>query len=146
MTDVFIASSNDDREIARTPFQWDDSDFAGFTTGSSTWLPVADNFTECNVKLQLNAERSHLKNVIELGKLRRNPTMKYGELEIAAVDEDVLIYKRQIAGDDKADVITVVLNLGTTDKVVDLSAHFNALPGEMTVPVVSIHSTTIKPG
>lgn len=145
MTDVHTASG-DKREVARTPFQWDDSNFAGFTSGSATWLPVADNFTECNVKLQQNTERSYLKNVIELGKLRRNPTMKYGKLELAAADEDVLIYKRQIEDNDKADVITVVLNLGTTDKIVDLSAHFNALPEQMTVPVVSIHSTTIKPG
>lgn len=142
---MYIASG-DKREVARTPFQWDDSNFAGFTSGSSTWLPVADNFTECNVKLQQHAERSYLKNVIELGKLRRNPTMKYGELKLAAVDEDVLIYKRHIESDNNADVITVVLNLGTTDKVVDLSAHFNSLPEKMTVPVVSIHSTTIKPG
>ncbi|XP_055312583.1 maltase A1-like [Sitodiplosis mosellana] len=145
MTDVLIPSG-DKREVARTPMQWDSSQNAGFSSASLTWLPVADNFTECNVELQRNLDRSFLKNVIELGKLRRTKTLKYGGLQLAAVDEDVLVYKRQIAGDATADVIAVVLNLGTIDKYFDLTYYLSALPEKMTVSVVSIHSTTINPG
>jgi alpha-glucosidase len=36
------------REGARTPMQWDASDFAGFST-VEPWLPVADDFRRRNV-------------------------------------------------------------------------------------------------
>lgn len=49
------------RDPERTPFQWDDSKNAGFTTGNSTWLPVARNYKEVNVKKQLEAPKSHYK-------------------------------------------------------------------------------------
>ena len=72
--------------------------------------------------------------------------MKYGALHLAAVDNDVLAYKRHIDGDDNADIIVVVLNLGTISKVVDLHHHFGKLPDKMRVAVASIHSTSFKPG
>lgn len=145
MTDV-VCPSDDMREPSRTPMQWDSSKNAGFSLGSTTWLPVAENFTQCNVELQKSVERSHLNVVHELAKLRENPTMKYGGIHIVAVDDDLLVYKRQIYGNaTDADVIVIALNLGTTDKVVDLNHHLSELPEKMDVSVVSIHSTTINP-
>lgn len=127
--------------------QWSNETHAGFSSGPSTWLPVAANYTECNVELQMMVESSHLKNFHELVKLReQNPTMKYGVLHLSVVDDDVLAYKRYINGDDNADIIVVVLNLRTSNKVVDLNHHFGKLPDKMKVAVASIHSTTFKPG
>lgn len=145
MTDV-PCPSGDMREPARTPMQWDSSKNAGFSLASNTWLPVAENFTQCNVELQKSVERSHLNVIHELAKLRENPTMKYGGIQIVAVDDDLLVYKRQIYGNGTADVIVIALNLGTSDKVVDLNHHLSELPEKMDVSVVSIHSTAISPG
>lgn len=39
------------RDPARTPMQWDDSENAGFTTGTP-WLPVADDYRVRNVKVE----------------------------------------------------------------------------------------------
>lgn len=127
--------------------QWSNETHAGFSSAPTTWLPVAVNFTECNVELQKMVESSHLQNFHELIKLReQNPTMKYGALHLVAIDDDVLAYKRHIDGDDTADVIVVVLNLRTFGKVVDLRHHFGKVPDKMTVAVASIHSTSFKPG
>ncbi|XP_031624579.1 probable maltase [Contarinia nasturtii] len=146
MTSNDKISSEDEREQSRTPMQWDNTKNAGFSDAETTWLPVAENFTECNVKLEKSQPQSFLKNFRRLITLRENPTIKYGTLQLAAIDEEVLAYKREIEGDPKADIIVMVLNLGTSNKTVDLKAHFSNLPKNMRVSIVSIHSKTIKPG
>lgn len=42
------------RDNSRTPMQWDDSENAGFTTGTP-WLKVADNYKDINVKKELES-------------------------------------------------------------------------------------------
>ena len=39
------------RDNSRTPFQWDNSCNAGFTTGAP-WLKVNLNYSECNLEMQ----------------------------------------------------------------------------------------------
>lgn len=77
--------------------------------------------------------------------LRSIPTMKYGGLDMKPVDEEVLVYKRQIADDPKAEIAVVVLNMGTNTKTVKLNEVFSGLPAEMKSVVASVHST-IAPG
>lgn len=45
------------RDNSRTPMQWDDSQNAGFTTGTP-WLKVADNANEINVQTALSNKTS----------------------------------------------------------------------------------------
>lgn len=45
------------RDHGRTPMQWDDSDNAGFTTGTP-WLPVNPNYKEINAKKEMADENS----------------------------------------------------------------------------------------
>lgn len=49
------------RDPERTPFHWDSTAFAGFTNGTSTWLPMASNYQTVNVAVQETATKSHLK-------------------------------------------------------------------------------------
>lgn len=49
------------RDPCRTPFHWDSSLNAGFSTAARTWLPVAADYREINVEVQQNADRSHFK-------------------------------------------------------------------------------------
>ncbi|CAH0749326.1 unnamed protein product [Diatraea saccharalis] len=49
------------RDPARTPYHWDDTTSAGFSTNETTWLPVAEDYPELNLKKQKEAERSHFK-------------------------------------------------------------------------------------
>lgn len=70
------------RDNARTPFQWDDSINAGFTTGNP-WLAVNKNYTAINVRQQQNDEKSVLSFYKDLVRLRKNEEYKeavvYGE-------------------------------------------------------------------
>lgn len=162
MTDVFISwkdtqdpqacrtnpDAYDDfsRDPARTPMQWDSSTNAGFSSASETWLPLAKNYSECNVKLQETQENSHLKVFRKLIALRQNPTLKYGGLQISAFDKDVLVYGRQIENRSDADIFAVVLNLGTSEKIVNLNAVLDGIPSQLKVIVASIHSKGTKVG
>lgn len=129
------------RDPVRSPFQWDGTKNAGFSSAEKTWLPVALNYTDCNVQQQLKDSRSNLKVFNDLMTLRKNPTMKYGGFEIKATDEELLVYKRQIADEPKADIVVVVLNLETNTRTIDLSDFFNGLPKQMKVVVSSVHSS-----
>lgn len=144
MTNVAV-ESNDQREPSRTPMQWDSTKNAGFSTANKTWLPVAENYTLNNVAEQESETRSHLKNIHQLKILRQNPTLKYGTLKLAAMDDHLLTYKREIEGDTNADIIIVILNLGEWEKTINLHNHFGGLPEKMTVNIVSIHSETLNP-
>ena len=135
------------RDQTRSPFQWDDSENAGFSTASSTWLPVAANYTLNNVKLQRCQDVSHLNIFKNLISLRQHPTMKYGAFDITALNSEVLIYKRQIKSQKSSDTFVVVLNLGTSKRIIKLKNLFkNALPSKMTVEIASVHSESLVKG
>ena len=70
------------RDNARTPFQWDASDNAGFTTGTP-WLPVNPNYREINLAAQRGDPDSVWNFYRALTALRENPEYReavvYGE-------------------------------------------------------------------
>lgn len=82
------------RDPERTPFQWDISTSAGFSTNKSTWLPVAENYDQVNVQVELGPDPSHLKCYMDLMKLRETPTMRYGSLDTRAAGKHVLVILR----------------------------------------------------
>lgn len=49
------------RDPARTPYHWDSTPNAGFSTNSTTWLPVGLDYQEINLQVQKNADRSTYK-------------------------------------------------------------------------------------
>ncbi len=66
------------RDNARTPVQWDDSEQAGFTSGTP-WIPVNPNYKEINAKAETKDPDSvfhYYKKLIALRK--ENPVMVYG--------------------------------------------------------------------
>ena len=71
------------RDNARTPFQWDDSEFAGFST-ITPWIQVNKNKKEINAKKELQDENSLLYYYQKLIKLRKEykiiKTGKYNDL------------------------------------------------------------------
>ena len=126
--------------------QWSDENNAGFSFANSTWLPVANNHTANNIQLQKSQIQSHLKVFRQLMALRQNPTIKYGGLKINAVNKDVLVYKREIEGQNDADIIVILLNLGTSYRPIELNYYFNQLPQQMKVVAASIHSEILVIG
>jgi oligo-1,6-glucosidase len=74
------------RDNARTPMQWDDSDNAGFTTGTP-WMPVNPNYTEINARAQLADDDSvyhHYRKLIELR--HTEPAIAHGDFHMILAD------------------------------------------------------------
>ena len=92
------------RDNSRTPFQWDDSENAGFSKGKP-WPKVNENYREINAKEQEDNEDSLLNWYRKLISLRKKS--EYAEIliegSIVPVYEDVenLIGYMRIFGDEK---------------------------------------------
>lgn len=134
------------RDPSRSPFQWNNKQNGGFSTATETWLPVAKNYTSNNVQMQSHSRRSHLKVFRKLISLRKNPTMKYGGIEMETIDCDLLVYKRSITGRKSCDVFFVVLNFGSTYKTISLKNIFTNVPKNLKVVVSSIESQIYSDG
>ncbi len=105
-----IASINaKGRDNARTPMQWDDTENAGFTTGTP-WLHVNPNYHELNVKANLEDPNSIFFCYQTLIQFRKeNPIVVWGDFELVTdVPEQVFMYLRHYEGQTWA----VVANFG----------------------------------
>ncbi|XP_037914201.1 maltase A1 [Hermetia illucens] len=153
MTDVFIpwnetvdpqaCNTNPDvfqsfsRDPARTPFQWDASTNAGFSTARKTWLPVSADYKTNNVLMQQHAPISHLHIFKKLLKLRDEPSFDQGTFESQLVNSDVIVYKRELTG---SDIYVVVLNFGTTSHQIDLKSIYSGIGSKLEVITTSLQS------
>ena len=81
--EAFNAVKKFSRDNARTPMQWDNTQNAGFTSGTP-WLMVNPQYTKINVESQINDEKSVLNYYKKLTALRKNEAYKetivYGEV------------------------------------------------------------------
>lgn len=71
---------------------------------------------------QLSAPQSHLQIFKKLIKLRKEPSMQDGELQIKAIPDDIIIYSRQKAG---SDMYVIVLNLSRNDQTININSHYD---------------------
>lgn len=80
-----------------TPFQWDNSKWAGFSEGNvKPWLPIHKNYRELNLDLQRKFNRSTFKFYKELIELRGDHSFVYGSYVSKVVNDNVLTYVRYI--------------------------------------------------
>src|SRR5690606_11442064 len=80
---------------SRTPFHWDSSPLAGFTTGKP-WLPLASGHATCNVEVLRQDAASILtlhRRLIRERKSRRS--LSIGSLRLIEVADHLLVYERQ---------------------------------------------------
>ena len=106
--DIFLkAVHRQSRDNARTPLQWDNSRFAGFSN-TKPWLDVNENYNKINVELQQGNSDSILNYYREIIRIRKNySTLIYGDfLDLEPSNEKLYIYKRW----DKQKTFIIVLN------------------------------------
>ncbi len=105
------------RDNARTPFQWDDSEHAGFTEGTP-WIMVNPNYKEINAKDQMEREDSVFSYYRELIRLRKtHDVIVYGSYELLLPeDEDLYVYTRSLGGEN----LLVICNFSGKEKVLNL--------------------------
>jgi alpha-glucosidase len=97
------------RDPVRTPFQWDDTMHAGFSTAQKTWLPVHQNYRQINLKTEKAAAKSTYKFYQHLLKLRQTDIFKHGGFRSMAVNDQVFAFVRTYG---TLDPVVVFINLG----------------------------------
>ena len=119
--DMLAAISYKGRDNARTPMQWDDSAYAGFST-AEPWIMVNPNYTKINAKEQVNREDSVFKYYQKLIKLRHESDLiVYGTYDLILDDDkDIYAYTRTL-GDEK---LIVYCNFSENTREVELPEEF----------------------
>ncbi len=105
------------RENSRTPMQWDNSENAGFTTGTP-WKKVNPNYTEINVAAQDTNPNSILNHFRKMTRLRKaNKVLVYGAYDMILDDHEQIYAFTRMQGDDK---VLVLLNFSDTNASANL--------------------------
>jgi oligo-1,6-glucosidase len=98
------------RDNARTPMQWDDTDNAGFTSGTP-WLPVNPNHAEINAAAQRDDPDSvmhHYRRLIELR--HHDPIVVHGDFTMVLADHDTVYAFTRRFGDGE---LLVMVNVSS---------------------------------
>ncbi|XP_069689413.1 maltase A3-like isoform X1 [Periplaneta americana] len=136
MEDLAMDSPSDNRDPERTPFQWDNTTSAGFSTSNVTWLPVNPNYKDLNLVNEKAAEKSHYHVYKQLLQARQEPAIQQGSLHTNVIG-DVFSFSRELEG---ATIFVVVMNLSDSEQTVDLEAPYPSLPQSPLVHTASINS------
>ena len=109
------------RDNARTPFQWDDSENAGFTTGTP-WIMVNPNYKEINAKAELADPNSVFYYYQKLIQLRKEKEIiVYGTYDLLLPEsEELYVYTRTL-GEEK---LLVVCNFSENEVELDIPEEF----------------------
>ncbi|MBT2683475.1 alpha-glucosidase [Bacillus sp. ISL-37] len=118
------------RDNARTPFQWDDSEHGGFTTGTP-WLQVNPNYTEINAKQAVEDESSIYHYYRKLMQLRKeHPVIVHGSYDILVPeDESIYVYTRTL----ESQKLFVLLNFTNEDQSFDVPADLQGKKNEILI-------------
>ncbi|WP_420494024.1 alpha,alpha-phosphotrehalase [Macrococcus psychrotolerans] len=127
------------RDNSRSPVQWDDSKYAGFTT-NEPWIKVADNYQQINVEKALKDENSIFYTYQKLIKLRHErDIITYGEVKpLLEEHKQLFVYERTLGNQ----ILFVVANF--SEEPAELPVSFN-LEGEVLITNNDNVSHKIKP-
>ena len=110
------------RDNGRTPFQWDNSTNAGFTTGNP-WLKVNPNYTTINAAAEDKDSNSCLNYFRSMIKLRKeNLVFTYGKYMLLDKDNpDVYAYTRELNGKKFLILLNFTTHVATANTGIDVS-------------------------
>ncbi|WP_449538140.1 glycoside hydrolase family 13 protein [Ferdinandcohnia sp. Marseille-Q9671] len=136
------------RDNARTPMQWDDSENAGFTTGTP-WLQVNPNYKQIHAAQQVHDPSSiyqYYKKLIELRK--QHEIVVYGSYDLLLPDHPTIYSYTRILGNEK---LLVVLNFSKETSLFELPSEITYSSKELFISNYdvnideSIEKITLKP-
>lgn len=132
------------RDNSRTPMQWDESENAGFTTGTP-WLFVNENYKKINVANQESRDDSVLSYYKAMIRLRKDPSQNevftYGDLTPFMEDEPLLMaYTRKF----KDREILIAGNFSHEEKTISISNEYSILLSNDSINTEKDH-ITLKP-
>lgn len=132
------------RDNARSPLQWSDASYAGFST-VTPWMPVNSNYPQTNIaaaQADLDSLWYAYQTLISL----RNsyPVFQYGAYESLNLEDDVLIFCRRHQGFRA----TVIINFGNNVQeralpegklIYDTRQQNTYLPNDITICLEEVH-------
>lgn len=114
---AFKIISKRSRDNSRTPMQWDDGIYSGFSD-TKPWIDVASNFQLINTKKQINNEDSpywYYKKLIQLRKT--NKEISKGDIEfLFHENQNIIAWKRQY----KDNILYICNNLTDQNQCIDV--------------------------
>jgi oligo-1,6-glucosidase len=118
------------RDNARTPFQWDDSEHGGFTTGTP-WIQVNPNYPQINARQAVADENSIYHYYRKLILLRKDqPIIVHGRYDILLPeDENIYVYTRTL----DSQKLLVILNFTGEEQSFTLPADLKDMKSDVLV-------------
>jgi oligo-1,6-glucosidase len=118
------------RDNARTPFQWDDSEHGGFTTGTP-WIQVNPNYPQINARQAVADENSIYHYYRKLIQLRKDqPIIVHGRYDILLPeDENIYVYTRTL----DSQKLLVILNFTGEEQIFTLPADLKDMKSDVLV-------------
>lgn len=114
-----IRQEGQGRDPNRTPMQWSDDTWAGFSPSQAqkTWLPIADDYQDVNVKTLQNDSDSILSFYQNLLKIRKlHPALQTGDYHsLPEVPDGVYLYIRQ----NEEEQILIAINFTSLEQIVE---------------------------
>ncbi|XP_046736448.1 alpha-glucosidase-like [Diprion similis] len=125
------------RDPWRTPFQWDNTTSAGFSTNSTPYLKVNPNYLTVNLATEKEADFSHYNNIQQAIALRNTTVWREGTVDIEVIEDQVVGIARQLNGEKP---IVVLMNWMNSSVTFDLDNYFDGLPDELSLEIADIYS------
>jgi len=101
-------ANDHNRDKSRSPMQWDNSTYAGFSSGKP-WIKIHDNLAKVNVQDEQQQDFSMLKSYQALIALRnKEKVLQYGRYDRLECLNQRIVFTRSYAGES----ITVIVNFG----------------------------------
>lgn len=111
---ALINGNEHNRDKSRSPMQWNDNAFAGFSTNRS-WIKIGSDYKKLNVKALAIDRHSILNSYKALVELRnKEKVLQYGSYNRLEFKDDRILYTRSYDGD----MITVIINFGMKKKII----------------------------
>ena len=128
-TEALKIGNEHNRDKSRSPMQWNDTEFAGFSK-KHPWIKIHKNHTYLNVTSLEKTNNSLLNNYKKLIALRNSePALQYGKYKQLSFLNDVITFTRTFNGD----TIKCYFNFGENPKKITLEKNKSILIGELTI-------------
>lgn len=125
------------RDPQRTPYQWDDSTNAGFSSSEKTWLPMHPDYRTNNLAQQKTATKSFYKFYKQLAALRKQEVFVNGDFRTHAFDDKVFVFRRTYGNQ----VFYGLINFGAEKFTVDLMEFGDFAPENSVVYIAGSKSS-----
>ncbi|XP_076681156.1 alpha-glucosidase [Andrena cerasifolii] len=123
------------RDPERTPFQWDKTISAGFSSTHLTWLPVHSNYKAVNLETQKLAATSHYKVFKALSALKKSAVVAQGSLQVTLVNNKVLGVVRKLG----STVAVLLINFSNSPVTANAKSTLD-IPANLVIYTASIGS------